>query len=163
MKTNAPIDIRPAVAMDSVNIVRLIKEGFRETPMAQVAAFKEQAMLEYVTKTIGNNGFSLIADKDGRALGTIALVPIRMPWCERPVLAEAWFAIRAEHRARGIPEQLLTRCDELADQFDWPIVLGTNAIVPVALNESIVRRGRYELVRSIYVRMPTPAKQATAS
>lgn len=148
-------EVRPATAMDSVNIVRLIKDGWKDTPAVQVAAFNEHNVLEYVTKTISHS-FSLVVDLNGRVLGTIALVPIRLMWCQEPVMAEAWFAIQRNHLDRGIPERLLDMCDEFLDKNDLPVVWGTNAIVPSDFNAILVKRG-YETIRSSYLRMPNQA------
>lgn len=160
MKHKSQIDIRPTTAMDSVNIVRLIKEGWKETPTSRVSLFNDHAMLEYVTKTIAH-AFTLVADLHGRVLGSIALVPIRMPWSKDAVMAEAWFAVQPPQREKGIPEQLLEACDEFLDKNAWPVVWGTNAIVPSAFNELLAERG-CESIRSLYLRMPNatarPAK-----
>lgn len=145
-------DVRPATAMDSVNIVRLIKDGWKDTPAAQVSVFNEHNMLEYVTKTIGHS-FSLVVDLHGRVLGSVALVPIRMPWSKDAVMAEAWFAVQRQQRDRGIPEALLDVCDGFLDKNDWPVLWGTNAIVPSDFNAILVKRG-YETLRSSYLRMP---------
>lgn len=145
-------EVRPATAMDSVNIVRLIKDGWKDTPAAQVSAFNEHTMLEYVTKTIGH-AFSLVVDLHGRVLGSIALVPIRMPWSKEAVMAEAWFAVQRQQRDRGIPEQLLDVCDAFLDKNDWPVMFGTNVIVPGDFNAILLKRG-YEAVRSSYLRLP---------
>lgn len=144
--------VRPATAMDSVNIVRLIKDGWKDTPASQVSAFNEHNMLEYVTKTIGH-AFSVVAELHGRILGTAALVPIRMPWSKDPVMAEAWLAVQRQQRDRGVPEQLLAVCDEFLDKNDWPVVWGTNVIVPRDFNAILLKRG-YEEVRSSYLRLP---------
>lgn len=152
MKTTSQAEVRPATAMDSVNIVRLIKDGWKDTPAAQVSVFNEHNMLEYVTKTIGHS-FSLVVDLHGRILGSIALVPIRMPWAKEAIMAEAWFAVQRQQRDRGVPEQLLEVCDKFLDKNDWPVVFGTNVIVPADFNEILLRRG-YEVVRSSYLRLP---------
>lgn len=154
------IVIRPAVAMDSVNIVRLIKAGYYETGASEIGPLDEQKLLEYVTTTL-RHAFVLVAEqhipsKGGRIHGTIALAPIRMPWCSIAVLAECWFAVTDAYRSRGIPQQLVEATDTFLDQRNMVGFYGTQMLTPPALNDVFEERGRqgYREARHTFIRLP---------
>jgi GNAT superfamily N-acetyltransferase len=139
--------------MDSVNIVKLIKAGWKETPASSVGEFNESAMLEYVNTTL-RHAFAIVADLEGRLLGTIAVAPIRMPWYSKVILAESWFAVIPHDRAKKVPEQLLTELERFLDKQGLPALLGTQVLTPARLNAVFTPDRGYEPLRATFVRLP---------
>lgn len=145
--------VRPATAMDSVNIVRLIRSGFEETAVHGVAPMNDQALVEYVTTTL-RHCFCVVCEMDGRILGALALVPIKIPWSPLFLMAEAWFAVKAEQRAKGVPEQLLDASERFLDQNKLTVVMGTQIFTSGVFNEVLGRRAGMKPSRMSYVREP---------
>jgi GNAT superfamily N-acetyltransferase len=149
--------IRPATAMDSVAIVRLIRAGYAETPAKHIGELDEQKLLEYVTGTL-RHAFVVVADQgSGRVVGTLALGPIRVPWCNAVVMAESWFAVVEAHRAKGIPEQLLGAAEVFLDKNKLVGFLGTQMLTPASMNAVIAKRPGYVPSRQTFLRLPATA------
>lgn len=153
MSDKSEASIRPAGPMDSVNVVRLIKEGWKETPAAQISPLNEQRLLEYVTSTL-RHSFCIVAEKNGRTLGTLAVAPIRMPWCETVVMAESWFCVVPKYRDRALPGQMLRVLDKFLDTQKLPAILGTQVLAPSQFNALLSGRAGYLESRTTFVRLP---------
>lgn len=161
MSEKAEAVIRPAGPMDSVNLVRLIKEGWKETPASQISPLNEQKLLEYVTATL-RHCFCIVAEKNGRVLGTLAVAPIRMPWCESVVMAESWFCVVPRHRDGKLPGQLLRALDQFLDKQKLPAILGTQILTPASFNGMMGERKGYQHSRATFVRLPAEAQAVRA-
>ncbi|HSV90927.1 MAG TPA: hypothetical protein VLH80_07490 [Nitrospiraceae bacterium] len=161
-KKKDAVVIRPATAMDSVNLVRLIKAGYSETPAREIGKLDEQKLLEYVTTTL-RHAFVIVADLQGRLLGSIGVAPIRTPWCETVVLAETWLAVTPAYRTTRVPEQLLDALERFLDSNKLVGFLGSQMLTPAELNEVIAKRSSYLPSRHTFLRMPLPTLTKAAS
>lgn len=156
MSKQKPIT-RPATIMDSVNIVRLIRAGWEESPATVVAPMNEQKLMEYVTTNL-KHCFCVVVELDGRILGSICLVPIRLPWAENAVaLAEGWFGVHPSQRRRGIPELLLGAADRFLDLNKHVAIMGSNILAAPELNETMAQRPGYVPARQTFLRVPVEA------
>lgn len=151
--------VRPATAMDSVNIVRLIKAGYEETPAKDIGPLDEQKLLEYVTGTL-RHAFVVVVDQGGRILGTVGVAPIRIPWCNAVVMAETWFAVTEAYRDRRVPEQLLETLETFLDKNKLVGFLGTQMLTPAGMNDAFNKRKEYAPSRETFLRLPN--RQADA-
>lgn len=157
------ITIRPASAMDSVNIVRLISEGYEETPAKEMGALDEQKLLEYVTATLRHAFVIVAAQKPGnRVLGALGVAPIRLPWCNAVVMAETWFAVTGAYRTRRVPEQLLEALEVFLDQNKLVGFLGSQMLTPACMNATIAKRAEYAPSRQTFLRLPNRHLDAEA-
>jgi predicted N-acetyltransferase YhbS len=147
------VQIRPASPMDSVNIVRLIREGYEQTPARELGDLDEQKLLEYVTTTL-RHAFVVVADQGRRVLGTLGLAPIRVPWCSSVMLCETWFAVTDAYRTRGVPDQLLQAAEAFLDKNHVAAFLGTQMLTPVDMNGLIAKRRGYMPSRHTFLRLP---------
>ena len=146
--------------MDSVAIVRLIRAGYAETPAKDLGLLDEQKLLEYVTGTL-RHAFVVVADQgSGRTVGTIALAPIRVPWCNAVVMAESWFAVVEAHRMKGVPELLLSAAEAFLDKNKLVGFLGTQMLTPASMNAVIAKRAAYTPSRHTFLRLPATATAA---
>jgi len=145
--------------MDSVNIVRLIAEGYRQTPAKELGKLDEQRLLEYVT-TMLRHAFVVVADQNGRILGTLGVMPVRLPWCPTVVQTETWFAVTEAYRTRRVPEQLLDAVEQMLEQTGQPALLGTQMLTPEWANDAISKRQGYLTSRQTFVRLSAPVRQA---
>jgi hypothetical protein len=142
--------------MDSVNIVRLISEGYEETPAKEMGLLDEQKLLEYVTATL-RHAFVVVADQGRRVLGSVGVAPIRVPWCNAVVMAETWFAVTGAYRTRRVPEQLLEALETFLDQNKLVGFLGSQMLTPSDMNAIIAKRPEYAPSRQTFLRIPRSA------
>lgn len=151
------VQIRPASPMDSVNIVRLIREGYERSPAQELGKLDEQKLLEYVTTTL-RHAFVVVADQDKghRVLGTLGLAPIRMPWCNSVLMAETWFCVTEPYMSRGVPELLLAAAESFLDKNAFASFLGSQMLTPPSMNAVIAKRTNqgYAASRHTFLRMP---------
>lgn len=162
MAEKSKIIVRPATPMDSVNLVKLIKAGYAETPAAQVAEFDEQQFLEYVTQSMKAN-FAIVADLDGRIVGCYGMAPVRVQWCKDLIMVETWFAVQPTFRQKGVPERLLAAAERFLDQEKRAVVGGTQMLTPWALNTVYEDRDGYIESRKSFIRMPMAVKAKAAA
>lgn len=162
------ITIRPATAMDSVNIVRLLKAQYDEAAVRHLATFDEDEILRYVTRTItpdpGNplRAYILVAEKDGRILASLALTPVPVPWNKSIlVLMESWFAIVPQYRTKGIAERMRDNAEVMLDKLGMFGFFGTNLLTTNAVDPVFAGRDGYAPGRTAYIR--TPKKKAAAA
>jgi predicted N-acetyltransferase YhbS len=162
------ISVRPATAMDSVNIVRLLKAQYDEAAVRDLAPFDEDEILRYVTRTITpdpNNPFRaylLVAEKDGRILASLALTPIPLPWNKAfIVLMESWFAVVPQYRTKGLADKLRDEAEVMLDTIGMFAFFGTNLLTTSAVDHVFANRDGYTAGRTAYVR--TPKKKAAAA
>lgn len=156
--SKAAVQIRPASPMDSVNIVRLIAEGYRQTPAKDLGKLDEQRLLEYVT-TMLRHAFVVVADQNGRILGTLGVMPVRLPWAPAVVQTETWFAVTEAYRTRRIPEQLLDAVEDMLEMTGQAALLGTQMLTPEWANQVIAKRRGYVPSRQTFLRLPATVRQ----
>jgi predicted N-acetyltransferase YhbS len=156
--------IRPASPMDSVNIVRLIREGYEQTPAVGLGELDEQKLLEFVTTAL-RHAFVVVADQGRRVLGSLGVAPVRVPWCSNVIMTETWFAVTEAYRSRRVPEQLLEALETFLEKNNLPALLGTQMLTPSDMNSVISRRPGYSPSRQTFLRIPraAPSKKAVGA
>lgn len=162
------ITIRPATAMDSVNIVRLLKAQYDEAAVHAVAPFDEDEILRYVTRSItpepGNplRAYILVAEKDGRIFGSLALTPVPLPWNRAfMVLMESWFAIVPKYRDKDLADRMRDSAERMLDSIGMFAFFGTNLLTTASVDHIFSGRPGYHPGRTAYVR--APAKKVAAA
>lgn len=163
MTKKPEVQIRAATAMDAVAIAKLIKAAWKETSAVELAEVVDQKLVEYVTAAL-RCAFALVADQDGRVVGTVAVSPISLPWCNEVVMAETWFAVLGAFRDREVPHKLLSALEEFLDKEQLPVMLGTQMLAPSRFDMYFTARQGYEAMRVTYLRVPEiPAQTEVAS
>lgn len=109
------IVIRPAEVLDAVNIVKLLRAEWQELAKDGLGVLNERKGLEWVLTSI-NHHFVLVADLQGRIVGTIALKPLEIPWGDGIFLGQLWFYVFPTFRKGDIAEQLARAAEALADR-----------------------------------------------
>jgi GNAT superfamily N-acetyltransferase len=159
--------VRPATAMDTVNLVRLLKAQHAESAARLLAPFDEQRVLEYVTITVRNTTdargcFAIVVEASGRLLGSAAIAPTILPWCGVIVMGEAWFAVVPSYRDKGVPEQLLSGIGLFLDRVGRPAIHGTNLLAPSSFDRMLAKCKNLTPGRTSYLRLPAAAKSEVA-
>jgi GNAT superfamily N-acetyltransferase len=156
------IAYRPATAMDSVNIVRLLKAQYDESAARFLAPFDEKHILRYITATLGNfdperNGaaYCIVAEKDGRLLGSLALADIVLPWNPQfKVMAECWFPVVPQYLAKGVGEKLRDYAYGMLDMAGKTAFFGTNMYTSNAIDKVIADSPGVHAARTAFIRVP---------
>jgi hypothetical protein len=138
--------------MDSVNIVRLIKAGWKESAATHIAPVDEQRLLDYVTTSL-KHCFCVVAEADGRLLGSIAMVPIQLPWAAKNivVMAEAWYCVQTVQRRETVKEVLLQAVEQFLDQTRHTAIMGTSILAPPDLTATMAKRPGYIPSRQVFL------------
>lgn len=163
-KPNGKGTVRPATPMDSVNIVRLLKQQHAESAARLIGEFDEQRVLQHVAAVLANkDAFIIVVEASGRLLGSAALTPVPVMFCRAWVLAESWFAVVPSWRSQGVPEQLLEALGAVADRVQAFTLLGCNLIAPDAFDDVLGARKDLTFGRTTYVRAPVAVKKEAAA
>lgn len=153
---------RPATAMDSVNIVRLLKSQYDESPAKHLAPFDESQILRYVTNTLGQlsadplaGAYCIVAEKGGRLLGCLALADILVPWNKAfKVMAECWFVVVPQYQAKGVVEKLRDYSNSMLDMAGKTAFFGTNMYTSNAVDKIIGAGDGIYAGRQTFIRIP---------
>ena len=146
--------LRPATVMDSVNLVRLIRAGWEESPAFGVAPLDDTKLMDYVQKSL-KHCFCVVVEQDRRILGSVCLVPFVLPWASNVLaLAEGWFIVQASQRRKGISELLLGAVERFLDDQKLIAIMGSNLLAPPEMSEPMNGRPGYTPVRLTYLRFP---------
>lgn len=106
------VTIRPATALDAVNIAKLLK--------AQLGADQDQLrvndkrMVQWVMTTL-DTAFVAVADCSGRIVGSIAMSPMQQPWSDDWFMGETWFTVKPSVHADNTAKELLEMAEQFAD------------------------------------------------
>lgn len=146
-----PIAIRPAGALDAVNVVKLLRQEWAELSKEGAGAIDEQKALEWVTLCIREH-FVLVADLQGRLVGSIAMKPLEYPWGAGIFLGQLWFFVLPTFRQGDIAERLVRGAELMLDgeQLFGMFRNDHSAAVPRIFD----RRAGYRLSGAIYMRIP---------
>lgn len=157
------IVIRPATAMDSVNLVRLLKSGYEESAARKIAPFDEQEILRYVSEVINPSNkqmpatYCTVAEKEGRLLGSLALTPRPVPWHPRTwVMMENWFAVAVSNRIKGVDGMLLDQAWDMLDRLNLFAFMGTNMFTSNSVDLAIESAPSMTRGRITFIRQPGP-------
>lgn len=119
---NEAVTIRPATALDAVNIAKLLKLTLGEKEPGRV---NDAKMVQWVLSTL-DRAFVAVAEHAGRRLvGSIACVPMQPPWSDDWYLGEAWlFALQSSVAPyEQTIAQMIGWAERLADQERLPLMV----------------------------------------
>ena len=115
---NDAVTLRPATALDAVNIAKLIRHTLgADRGLLRV---NDSKVVQYVINTI-ETSFVAVADMSGRLLGSIALTPSQQPWSDDWFMSEAWFCVKPSVHTGDTAERLLQEATAFADVQKLPL------------------------------------------
>ena len=148
---NEAVTIRPATALDAVNIAKLLKltlGGHQDT-----LRVNDEKTVKWVMSTL-ETAFVAVADMSGRIVGSIAMSPMQQPWSDDWFMGETWFAVKPSIHTRDTDERLLEKAEEFADWKRMPLFFK----VPDGDREKLdlleQRHGYHFMGRSYYRSLP---------
>ena len=125
------VTIRPATAMDSCNIARLMKASWDPSHAAGAVRVHDQRAVRYVVDLL-NDSRVIVADLSGRLVGALACALMRERWSQPEdwFLVDEFLMVPSTWVTRGIIERLLTDMETYADMQQLPLLLGGALISP---------------------------------
>lgn len=150
--------IRPATALDAVNIVRLLQDGWKGSGAVQVARVNETKAMEYVLSTIKlserEDAFVSVADLSGRLVGTLACVRRQERWSEDWFLGKEWFYVTPTWLTRGTAHSLLAEAEKHADARAMSMLFEIDIATQSEFDRLLANRPGYRRHGATYLRMP---------
>lgn len=159
MSDKITVSIRRATPLDTVNLVRLLKECWDELREIQVSRVDDYYAISHVNETV-QKGFVLVADVSGRLVGSIAVRPCREEW-SRPTdwyLNEVWWYTTPRFRDRGVALQLLLEAEKLSDDKQLPLYMCLNSLNP-EVDTLFTARSSYRRTGGNFMRFPRNGQQ----
>lgn len=114
------ITIRPATALDAVNIVKLLKLLWSEETALPAERVGDIGALRYVTDTL-ERGHVLVADQSGRISGTVACQAFDEPYSEDSLIEVRWLYVIKPLRL-ALLEELISAVEAYSDERGLPLV-----------------------------------------
>lgn len=160
-----PYTIRPATSMDVVNITRLLRSAWDEGP-TNVLRVNEAKAIKWIMDSI-DTAFVLVADLQGRLIGTIAFVPMRPPWSDDLLMGKLWFFARPLFRTReAVLTDLLAAAEKFMDVKRIPMKLDMEleSLTPPGFSRTLAnRRGYSQIGGGAFLRLPLAVERDEVS
>lgn len=118
LRTEA-VTIRPATALDAVNIAKLLKATLTGDRAASLRV-SDDRIVKWVMSTL-DGAFVAVADLSGRIVGSIAMSPMQQPWSDDWFMGETWFAVKPSVHTGDTDEKLLEAAEAFADTRGLPL------------------------------------------
>lgn len=145
------IVIKRAKPLDVVKVARLLYQAYDEQE-GMYPEPNELMVLNWVTG-IMNEGHILIAEKEGRVIGSIGISNYRFPWSEKWYLYVDWLFVSKGFREGGVFEALMTALHSLADMNKAPIFGGISSGKDARLKDRMMKMKGYTYLGGQFLRM----------
>jgi hypothetical protein len=163
-----PITIRRAAILEAANIVRLLKSCWSEQTTLPPERVNDHKALAWVMRTI-SEGAVFVADRAGRLIGSIGVVPKVEQMSDDCFIDQAWLYTvpfntkvnagemgvdEANALRRETAEALIAEVEKFADAMELPFKAQLLAVNPADLDRVYERRG-YLYFGGVHLRMPS--------
>jgi predicted N-acetyltransferase YhbS len=148
--------IRPATALDAVNILKIIRKS------DTLPNDSDRSELQAVRSVLDvlELAHAWVSEQHGRVVGTIALRPVQEAGVR--MLSEEWFAVIPSFWSRQMPFELLAEGERCADRVGAWLRLGTRGETAAELKSMYARLKSYSYHGGAYVRRPNGARSQAA-
>lgn len=146
----ATIKIRPARPDDVVNIVKLLRKGWRE----QVVEYAEIDDLRGYAWILGiiEEGFIAVADLSGRIVGAACASPFRPPWSLVWMADMEFLYVDPNFRDHGTTEGLLDAVTGWADKVNLSLTFTIQSGERVSTKDRMMQMAGWEYVGGNFLR-----------
>jgi hypothetical protein len=136
--------------MDSANLVRLLNEAYTDSGNVY-PEIDQHRMLAWVTETL-NTGYTVVIEKSGRLVGSLALTPFQFPWSREWFLNMEWFYVQRRFRRNASADALLLAAHGFADSKDASIVGGVSSAKDATLKDRLMTMRGYTYMGGNFIR-----------
>lgn len=144
------ITIRQAKAYDVANLCRLLEQAYEDAGDIY-PDINETSMLNWVTGTL-TSGYTIVAEKSGRIVGSISLSDFQFPWSPKWYLTMEWFYVHRNFRENGTADALITAAHAFADKGKMPIMAGLTSAKDPELKDRLMRMKGYTYLGGTFMR-----------
>lgn len=153
----APLKARPAQPMDVANLVRLLNEAYTDQGGVYPEA-DQHMLLSWVTEVL-NTGYTVVIEKSGRIVGSLALVAFQYPWSREWLLNMEWFYVQRRFRRNAAADALLLAAHGFADERGASIVGGISSAKDTTLKDRLMSMRGYTYTGGQFFRKAKNGKQ----
>lgn len=145
-------------AKDAYQIIELLKLWEYETSLPY-PPWDEMAMLRWIVRVM-SSGYAAVADLEGELIGTIGLTPASFPWNDsQQMMSDEWIMVHPDYRDKGTARALLNHINNMADQFQIPVMLGLmTGGDGIEKKEKFLGYSGYAYTGGQFLRFPKPAE-----
>ena len=113
------VTIRPATALDAVNIAKLIRHSLgADQGLLRV---NDQKIVTHVLHTLETSFVAVAEHTTGRLMGSLAMTPLQQPWSDDWFMSEVWFCVRPSVHTGDTDVRLLREAETFADAQRMPM------------------------------------------
>lgn len=146
----APLKARPAQPIDTANLIRLLNEAY--TDQGGVYPKADQHMLLAWVAEVLRTGYTVVIEKSGRIIGTLALIPFQYPWSPEWFLNMEWFYVQRRFRRNSAADALLLAAHAFADEKGASIVGGISSAKDATLKDRLMTMRGYTYTGGQFIR-----------
>jgi predicted N-acetyltransferase YhbS len=145
------ITVRRAKPYDVANLCRLLDQAYEDSG-GIYPEVHEPSMLVWVSNTL-TSGYTIVAEKSGRIVGSLALTDFQFPWNPRYYLTMEWFYVTRGFRDNGTADALIKAAHAFADEGKMPILAGLTSAKDPELKDRLMRMKGYTYLGGTFMRM----------
>lgn len=149
------IIVKQAKPLDAVKIARLLYQAYDEQE-GMYPEPNELMVLNWVTGLL-NEGYVLIAEKENRVIGSVAVSNYRFPWSEKWYIYVDWLFISRSFREGGVFDALMKAVHAFADEKKAPIFGGVSSGKDARLKDRMMQMKGYHYLGGQFMRLEAGA------
>jgi predicted N-acetyltransferase YhbS len=144
------ITVRQAKAYDATNLCRLMEQAYEDQGGMYPEVYP-RSMLVWITEVL-LSGYTIVAEKSGRIVGSMALTDFTFPWSPRAYLSVEWFYVNKSFRENGTADALITAAHAFADEGNVGILAGMTSAKDPELKDRLMRMKGYTYMGGTFMR-----------
>ncbi len=146
------IKVRRAEPKDIVNIAKLLKGGWNEQTL-QFAPIDDACGYRWILSIL-EQGFVVVADLNGRIIGTACAEPYRPDWSLKWLMNMSFLFVLPSFRRDGIAEKLIQAVTNFADKHGAGLTFGIETLDKPLIKDRLLKIAGWIYTGGNFLRPP---------
>ena len=152
VSSNKTIKVRRAEPKDIVNIAKLLKGGWRQQTL-QFAPIDDACGYRWILSIL-EQGFVVVADLNGRIVGTASAEPYRPNWSRKWLMDMSFLYVLPSFRRDGIAEKLIQAVTNFADKHGAGLTFGIETMDKPLIKDRLLKIAGWTYAGGNFLRPP---------
>lgn len=150
--TGKTIKVRRAEPRDIVNIAKLLKDGWNQQTL-QFAPIDDACGYRWILSIL-EQGFVVVADLNGRIVGTACASPYRPEWSLTWLMDMAFLYVLPSFRRDGVAEKLIQAVTNFADKHGAGLTFGIETLDKPLIKDRLLKIAGWTYSGGNFLRPP---------
>lgn len=150
--TSKTIKVRRAEPKDIVNIAKLLKGGWNQQTL-KFAPIDDACGYKWILSIL-EEGFVVVADLNGRIIGTACAEPYRPHWSHTWLMDMAFLYVLPSFRRDGVAEKLIQAVTNFADKHGAGLTFGIETLDKPLIKDRLLKIAGWTYTGGNFLRPP---------